>query len=185
MDAMSKSSPTDAVRVVAKYRKNYAGCPPAGDVGRLFQLRADAEYYKATFAAGTVIKFLGVVVSRLKHFPTMARFAFPDGTNRYATTRDIKLMPKPTILAVSEPGILDDESYRPCAAHKENLKTLERAFEDGSVCLMEVTLKSTGERVAAICAASRTGDDEVSFTPFAIMLNGNPCELLEPPANEA
>lgn len=92
---------------------------------------------------------------------------------------------KPTILAVSEPGILDDESYRPCVGNKESLRTLKRALEDGSVCLMEVTLKATGERVAAICAASQTGDDEMSFTPFAIMLNGNPYELLEPPANEA
>lgn len=94
-------------------------------------------------------------------------------------------MNKPSILAVSEPGILDDENYRPCLGHKKNLETLRLAFEDDAMCLMEVVLKATGERVAALCAAVRSADGEVSFTPFAIMLNGDPYELLLPPNHEA
>ena len=87
---------------------------------------------------------------------------------------------KPTILAISEPGALDDENYHPCVAHGHNLETLRRAFEDGSVCLLEVVLNATGERAAAVCAAVKDEDGYVSFTPFAIMLNGNPFELLTP-----
>ena len=94
-------------------------------------------------------------------------------------------MNKPTILAVSEPGILDDENYSPCVGHKDNLENLRLAFEDDAMCLMEVVLKATGERVAALCAAVQSADGDVSFTPFAIMLNGNPYDLLEPHTNEA
>jgi hypothetical protein len=56
---------------------------------------------------------------------------------------------------------------------------LKKAFEEDAVCLMEVTLKATGERVAALCAAVRHEDNTASFAPFAIMLNGNPFELLD------
>ena len=87
---------------------------------------------------------------------------------------------KPIILAVSEPRILDDENYHPCVAHGHNLETLRRAFEDDAVCLMEVVLNATGERAAAVCAAVKDAAGYVSFTPFAIMLNGNPFELLTP-----
>ena len=94
------------------------------------------------------------------------------------------LMNKLKLLAVSEPGILDDENYRPCVGHKDNLENLRLAFEDNAVCLMEVVLKSTGERVAALCAAVRSEAGDVSFTPFAIMLNGNPYELLDTSVRE-
>ncbi len=86
------------------------------------------------------------------------------------------------MLAISETGNLDDENYRPCEGHANNLETLRRAFEADAVCLLEVTLKATGERCAAICAAVGSEDgSETSFVPFAIMLNGNPYELLIPP----
>lgn len=88
-------------------------------------------------------------------------------------------MNKKTILAVSEPGILDDANYRPCVGHRDNLENLRLAFEDDAVCLLEVVLKATGERVAALCAAVKHADGSVALTPFAIMLNGNPYELLE------
>jgi hypothetical protein len=87
------------------------------------------------------------------------------------------------MLAVSEEGILDDDNYRPCVGHKDNLENLHLAFADDAMCLVEVVLKATGERVAALCAAVQSEDGDVSFTPFAIMLNGNPYELLTPPTD--
>jgi hypothetical protein len=93
-------------------------------------------------------------------------------------------MNKLKLLAVSEKGILDDDNYRPCIGHKDNLQALREAFEENVVCLMEVTLKATGERVAALCTAAQYEDGDVSFTPFAIMLNGNPFALLDPPSTD-
>ena len=64
--------------------------------------------------------------------------------------------------------------------HKQNFETLSQAFADGAVALMECVVKATGEKVATICAVVFDGK-EYTFTPFAIFLNGNPFELLEPP----
>ena len=67
-------------------------------------------------------------------------------------------------------------------AHAVNFETLGKAFRSGDVALVECTMKSTGEKVATICATETNPDKSVSFTPFAIFLNGDPFELLEPPA---
>jgi hypothetical protein len=64
--------------------------------------------------------------------------------------------------------------------HQENFETLQRAFKEGQVCLMDCIEKSTGEHVAVICAVSPQGK-EFAFTPFAKFFNGNPYELLSPP----
>lgn len=64
--------------------------------------------------------------------------------------------------------------------HQENFETLRRAFLNNEVCLMECTLNGSGEKVATICAMEYHGL-EVRTTPFAIFLNGNPFELLDPP----
>lgn len=68
--------------------------------------------------------------------------------------------------------------------HSANFETLKKAFENGDVALLECQLKATKEIVATIVALNRVGD-EVEFAPFAIMLNGNPYELLNPPLPEA
>lgn len=73
-----------------------------------------------------------------------------------------------------------DELYRPCKAHSANLEQLRKAMIAGNVALLEVTVKATGERVAAICALNQQGTDR-EFVPFAVMLNGDPYELLLPP----
>ena len=65
--------------------------------------------------------------------------------------------------------------------HKANLETLKRAFHTDDVGLVECQLKSTGEKVAVLCAFQTEEDGEISFIPFAMMFNGNPYELLNPP----
>ena len=46
---------------------------------------------------------------------------------------------------------------------------------------MECQLAATGEEVAVICAANRQKDGDVEFAPFAMLFNGNPYEMLNPP----
>lgn len=67
--------------------------------------------------------------------------------------------------------------------HAANFETLKSAFAHGDIALLECQLKATGEIVATIVALNRN-DNEVEFAPFAIMLNGNPYELLNPPLPE-
>jgi hypothetical protein len=64
--------------------------------------------------------------------------------------------------------------------HKPNFETLQEAFANGDVALMECQLKATGQPVAVIVAVNRDGD-EFGFVPFAMMFDGNPYELLNPP----
>jgi hypothetical protein len=68
--------------------------------------------------------------------------------------------------------------------HKQNFDTLQQAFGQGDVALMQCQLASTGEEVAVICAANRLPDGGVEFAPFAMLFNGNPYELLNPPKSE-
>ena len=68
--------------------------------------------------------------------------------------------------------------------HKANFETLQKAFNNGDVALMECQLAATGEPVAVLCAANRRPDGEVEFTPFAMMFNGNPSEEINPPKPE-
>ena len=64
---------------------------------------------------------------------------------------------------------------------KPNFESIKRAFENGDVALLECQLKSTGETVAVITAVNREGA-EFGFVPFAMMFNGNPYEILNPPS---
>jgi hypothetical protein len=68
--------------------------------------------------------------------------------------------------------------------HKQNFETLQQAFDNGDVALMECQLAATGEPVAVLCAANRLPDGEVEFAPFAMLFNGNPYEILNPPKPE-
>ena len=68
--------------------------------------------------------------------------------------------------------------------HKSNFTTLQQAFDNGDVALMECQLTTTGEEVAVICAANRFPDGSVEFAPFAMLFNGNPYEILNPPNAE-
>lgn len=70
---------------------------------------------------------------------------------------------------------------RPAKAHAANLKAILRAAGCGALGLLECQLKATGEKVAVLTAFGREGD-EVTMTPFAVLLNGNPYEMLNPPS---
>lgn len=63
--------------------------------------------------------------------------------------------------------------------HRPNFATLQSAFQNGDVALLECQLKSTGESVAVIVSVNRDGE-EFGFVPFAMMFNGNPYEMLNP-----
>jgi len=65
--------------------------------------------------------------------------------------------------------------------HKENFDTLIRAVKSGDVCLLDVERKSDNKSVAALCAVNYEDNDEVSFVPLAIMVEGNPYEMYAPP----
>ena len=70
------------------------------------------------------------------------------------------------------------------SGYKSNFETLQRAFQNGDVALMECQLAATGEEVAVVCAATRHEDGSVEFSPFCMMFPGNPYELLNPPKSE-
>jgi hypothetical protein len=64
--------------------------------------------------------------------------------------------------------------------HAKNFETLKRAIFAGNVGLLECKVKATGEVVAALCVVGESGE-QYTFTPFALMVNGNPFEALMPP----
>ncbi len=66
--------------------------------------------------------------------------------------------------------------------HKTNFETLQRAFLEGNVCLMECTDKTTSEKAAIICAMNINGEYEM--VPMAMFFNENPYERLTPPMEE-
>jgi hypothetical protein len=67
---------------------------------------------------------------------------------------------------------------------RTNFETLQAAFLNGDVAMMECELVATGEPVAVVCAANRQEDGSVEFAPFAMMFAGNPYEMLKPPKPE-
>lgn len=62
-----------------------------------------------------------------------------------------------------------------------NYETLLKAADAGHVALMECRRVDDGEVVYALCAADRDGEGNFCFTPFALMIDGNPFEMLVPP----
>lgn len=63
---------------------------------------------------------------------------------------------------------------------RTNFDTLSRAFGAGHAALVEVRRVADRSVVAAVCAIARDGD-EFTITPFAVMVEGNPFKLLDPP----
>jgi len=63
---------------------------------------------------------------------------------------------------------------------KKNFETIKQAFLDGNAALLDVRRRSDGKKVAAIVAVGKDGDER-TMTPFAIMVEGNPFELFDPP----
>jgi len=64
--------------------------------------------------------------------------------------------------------------------HKNNFETILRAAANGDLALVQCRMKSTGEIVAAVAAVSWDGQ-HYTITPFALMIDGDPFELLDPP----
>jgi hypothetical protein len=67
---------------------------------------------------------------------------------------------------------------------RANFDMLQRAFFAGDAALMECQIVATGKPVAVVCAANRHDDGSVEFAPFAMLLAGNPYEMLNPPKPE-
>ena len=65
--------------------------------------------------------------------------------------------------------------------HRRNFDTLRDAFLTGDAALMECQLTATGEAVAVLCATNRLADGGTEFVPFAMLFNGNPYEIVNPP----
>ena len=78
---------------------------------------------------------------------------------------------------LTQPGCAVD---RPVKAHADNLRTILKAARCEQLGLLECQLKATGEKVAVLTAFGRQGDETV-MTPFAVLFNGNPYEMLNPP----
>jgi len=79
-----------------------------------------------------------------------------------------------------KPALTQEQPDKPCVAHQKNLNTIVRAARNGDLGLVEVQLAATGERLAALTAFSKDGD-EIVMTPLAVLFNGNPYEMLNPP----
>lgn len=63
---------------------------------------------------------------------------------------------------------------------RANFETLLRAAADGNLALMECIDAATGIPRYVICAVGRDGEDLV-FTPFGHLAEGNPYEAYVPP----
>lgn len=62
----------------------------------------------------------------------------------------------------------------------DNFNTLNRAFKDDAICLMECHERANGKPVYVICAVNREGEN-YEFVPFARLFDDNPYNLLTPP----
>jgi Family of unknown function (DUF6117) len=67
--------------------------------------------------------------------------------------------------------------------HQASFKTIQRAFANSQVALLECTLRATGEKVAVICGVYPLGRGESVFIPLAQLFPGNPYDTIEPPVN--
>jgi hypothetical protein len=67
--------------------------------------------------------------------------------------------------------------------HQASFKTIQRAFANGQVALVECRLRRTGEMVAVICGVYPLGPGESVFIPLAQLFPDNPYDTIEPPSN--
>ena len=62
----------------------------------------------------------------------------------------------------------------------KNFETLQRACKDNNLALLSARRKADGAKVALVCAMSDNGNG-YDIAPLAVMVEGNPYELFEPP----
>lgn len=65
--------------------------------------------------------------------------------------------------------------------YKTNFETLQKAFANGDVALVETKRAGTGEKVVLLCAMRANEDETITPVPLAEMVSGNPYELYEDP----
>ncbi len=67
--------------------------------------------------------------------------------------------------------------------HKANFDMLKKACENGDLALMDCQISETGESVAVICLVNRPdkSSDYYEILPIAMMFNGDPFDILNPP----
>jgi hypothetical protein len=65
--------------------------------------------------------------------------------------------------------------------YKKNFETLCRAVSAGDAALMECKLAATGEMVAVISAVNRHPDGAIDLVPLAMLFQGNPYQIVNPP----
>jgi len=63
---------------------------------------------------------------------------------------------------------------------KGNFETLKLAVRHDDVALMDVRRRADGKSVAAVCAVNAQ-DGKYEMIPLAVMVEGNPFELFDPP----
>ena len=69
---------------------------------------------------------------------------------------------------------------------KANFDMLKRACENGDLALVDCQLIETGKSVAVVCAVNKPDgtSDSYGIIPIAMMFDGDPYELLNPPSVE-
>lgn len=67
--------------------------------------------------------------------------------------------------------------------HRANFNTLQKAFAQGDVALMECVDRKTKKPVFVLCAVEHHTDPKEEFVmkPFAKLFDGNPYEEVDPP----
>jgi len=64
---------------------------------------------------------------------------------------------------------------------KANFQTLLEAAQNGDLALLDVRRRADQKPVAAVTAVGRDEEGNFVFSPLAIMVEGNPYELFDPP----
>ncbi len=67
---------------------------------------------------------------------------------------------------------------------KANFATMQRAHENGDLCLASSVRKADGAQVALVCAAGQEPNGDYILSPLAVMVEGNPYELFEDPTRD-
>lgn len=65
-------------------------------------------------------------------------------------------------------------------AFERNFESLTDAGGNGNLMLLEARERATGKLVPLVCAVNFDGS-EYEFVPYAVMIDGNPYELYDPP----
>lgn len=64
---------------------------------------------------------------------------------------------------------------------KTNFETMRRAADNGDIALMDARRKADGKSVALVCATQREADGSITIVPLAVMIEGSPYEMFDPP----